>query len=194
DGNNYLDGGDGNDVLDSEGGIDEAHGGNGNDRIAAGAGNDRAFGDAGDDILSGEAGDDVLAGGLGNDLVIAGDGNDTLRGDAGRDTLLGDAGSDILWGGADADRFVFKGAGSLVGRDSVMDFQDGTDLFVLEKLGIKQYSASGAAGTIFAYNEASGDVMLKGYDSTGNALSIHVDDPTNTLAASHFSSADFLFA
>ncbi len=29
-----------------------------------------------------------------------------------------------------------------------MDFQDGLDMFVIEKLGVKLYSNTGAAGTI----------------------------------------------
>ncbi|WQP05267.1 calcium-binding protein (plasmid) [Sinorhizobium meliloti] len=181
-------------MLDSEGGSDEAHGGSGNDRISVGAGNDRAFGDDGDDILTSGAGDDYLSGGIHQDRLFGGTGNDTLRGDAGRDVLSGDAGSDILWGGSDSDRFVFKGLGALSGQDTVMDFQDGLDLLAIETLGVKQYSNSGAAGTIYAYDATGGDVLVKGYNSAGNAFSILVDDPNGSLTAANFSRADFVFA
>lgn len=75
-----------------------------------------------------------------------------------------------------------------------MDFQDGVDFLVIEKLGIKQYSSSGAAGTVYAYDITGGDVLVKGYDSSGQAFSVLVDDPNGTLSASNFASGDFLFA
>ncbi len=145
-------------------------------------------------MLYGEAGNDVLNGGNNYDRIFGGDGNDTLRGDAGQDVLVGEAGSDILWGGTESDRFVFKGAVALSGQDTVMDFQDGVDFLVIEKLGIKQYSSSGAAGTVYAYDATDGDVLVKGYDAAGTAFSILVDDPNGTLSAANFSSSDFLFA
>lgn len=75
-----------------------------------------------------------------------------------------------------------------------MDFQDGVDILVLEKIGIRQYSSSGAAGTVYAYDDPTGGVLIKGYDAAGKVFSVLVDDPANSLSASNFSSADFLFA
>lgn len=52
----------------------------------------------------------------------------------------------------------------------------------------------GAAGTIYAYDATGGDVLVKGYNSAGNAFSILVDDPNGSLTAANFSRADFVFA
>ena len=133
-------------------------------------------------------------GGDGNDLIYGGDGNDVLRGDAGNDVLIGDSGMDIFYGGAGADRFAFKGASALADRDVVRDFQDGVDTLSFEKLGLSQYSSSGAKGTIYAYNDANGDVLIKGYDSSGNAFSVLIDDPLGNLSAANFSRADFMLS
>ena len=59
---------------------------------------------------------------------------------------------------------------------------------------MSSYSNSGAAGTVFAYDQADGDVLIWGYDGAGNEISVLVDDPTNSLLASNFTSTDFLFA
>ena len=75
-----------------------------------------------------------------------------------------------------------------------MDFQDGLDRFVFEKNGVKSYSSSGAVGTVFAYDQADGDVLIRGLDGTGNQISVLVDDPYDSLEASDFTSTDFLFA
>ena len=159
-----------------------------------GGGNDLAYGDAGNDFISGEAGDDVLYGGIGNDQFYGGDGNDQIHGDAGADTLIGEAGADTLWGGADADRFAFKGVGATMGMDTIMDFQDGLDLMIFEKLGITSYSSSGANGTVYAYDRSDGNVLISGHGSAGQLVSVLVMDPTQTLDATDFSRADFLFA
>ncbi len=107
---------------------------------------------------------------------------------------MGESGADILWGGTESDRFVFKGAAVLGSQDTVMDFQDGVDFLLIEKLGVSQYSSSGASGTVYAYDTTDGDVQVMGYDSAGNAFSILVDDPNGALAAANFSRSDFLFA
>ena len=125
-------------------------------------------------------------------LFMAARDADELHGDAGADTLIGDSGADRLWGGADADRFVFKGYG--VDQDTVMDFQDGLDRFVFEGNGVKSYSSSGAVGTVFAYDQPDGNVLIRGLDGTGNEISVLVEDPYGTLQASDFTSTDFLFA
>jgi Ca2+-binding RTX toxin-like protein len=117
-----------------------------------------------------------------------------IRGDAGNDTLIGDAGADTLWGGADNDRFVFKGLGAIDGVDHVKDFQDGADLLVFEKLGIRQYSPSGSNGTVYAYDDPSGDVLIKGHTISGDEVTVVVEDPLHNLSASNFNAADFVFA
>ena len=75
-----------------------------------------------------------------------------------------------------------------------MDFQNGLDLLVFEKLGMKQYSSSGASGTLYAYDQAGGDVLIKGQDASGKTISVMIDDPNNSLTAASFSSADFILS
>lgn len=75
-----------------------------------------------------------------------------------------------------------------------MDYQDGLDRIVLEKLGITRYANTGGPGTVYAYDDPSGDVILKAQDSAGHAFQIVVDDPNGTLSAANFSAADFTFA
>ena len=43
------------------------------------------------------------------------------------------------------------------------------------------------------YDQADGDVVVRGYDGAGNEISLQVEDPAGSLLASNFSSADFLF-
>ncbi|MFT3974686.1 MAG: calcium-binding protein [Amaricoccus sp.] len=91
----------------------------GADRLFGASGDDRLFGGAGDDRLAGQGGSDALRGGLGDD------------------TLLGGAGSDRLLGGAGADVFQFGGGD---GRDTVADFQSGTDSLLMRVAGVDSVS------------------------------------------------------
>jgi hypothetical protein len=56
-----------------------------------------------------------------------------LSGLAGNDTLTGGAGADTLTGGAGADTYVFS---SLVGSDTVTDFNGASDTFRISQAGI----------------------------------------------------------
>jgi cysteinyl-tRNA synthetase len=78
----------------------------------------------GNDIFNGIGGNDTLNGGGGNDRVFGGTGSDLLRGQWGADLLNGQRGNDTLSGGAGNDTFVFEKG---TGRDTVLDFVDGTD-------------------------------------------------------------------
>ena len=75
-----------------------------------------------------------------------------------------------------------------------MDFEDDIDRFVFEGNGIKSYSSSGANGTVFAYDQPDGNVLIRGLDGIGNEISILVEDQYNSLQVSDFSSTDFWFA
>ena len=74
-----------------------------------------------------------------------------------------------------------------------MDFQNGIDLIVLEKLGVRQYTNNGAAGSVYAYDDPGGGVLIKGYTSSGTLFSALVEDSSGSLSAASFSQADFLF-
>ena len=137
--NNAINGLDGDDTLFGRSGNDYLNGGIDNDRLWGNKGNDTIFGASGNDLLCGGAGNDDLRGGAGKDKLrgnngddnlVAASGNDVLRGGAGNDTLDGGSGDDRLVGNAGADRFVLRQG---QGTDTIVDYQDGRDLFELAK-------------------------------------------------------------
>ena len=90
------------------------------------------------------------------------------------------------------DGVVGVAAHRLDGGDTIMDFENGIDRIVLEKLGVKSFSSSGAPGTVFAHDLANGDVALDVVTSSGAEFTIQLADPLGTLNAAHLSSADFI--
>jgi hypothetical protein len=134
-GDDWLQGGSGkyNDYIYGENGDDRAYGGNGTDKIWGGEGSDKIWGDGGDDKLSGQWGSDTLYGGSGNDRVVGGASSDLLHGNSGQDILRGEAGDDQLYGGEDRDYFEFLMAKNS-GRDRIMDFEDGLDVFKMRAI------------------------------------------------------------
>ena len=74
-----------------------------------------------------------------------------------------------------------------------MDFQDGIDLMIFEKLGISSYSGSGANGTVYASDRSDGNVLISGTVPTASRFRC-LSWTLHTLDAADFSSADFLFA
>lgn len=153
-GNDVLGGGGGNDTLVGDRGNDTLNGNNGKDTaVYTGNGNitvdlrktvaqdtgqgmdtlikvENVTSGEGDDRLTGNGARNELNGGAGNDTLAGGGNADTLIGGAGMDVLRGDAGNDMLYGGSEADRFVFDDG---FGRDTIFDFQDGTDVIDLRK-------------------------------------------------------------
>lgn len=127
-GNDLLRGFGGNDLLQDDIGFDTLLGGNGNDTSIGGRGRDDLRGEGGNDLLRGNSGFDRLLGNSGNDTLFGGRGNDYLRGDNNDDVLDGGIGNDTLQGAAGSDRFVLK-AGE--GIDTIRDYRDGVDKFVL---------------------------------------------------------------
>ena len=117
--NDSFNGSNEGDVIAGRGGNDTLNGNDGNDSIDGGAGDDILIGGNGNDILNGEDGDDRLHGD---------GGHDTLSGGNGRDTLSGGEGDDILVGGHGDDVFVLS---STQGKDTILDFVDGSDRFEL---------------------------------------------------------------
>jgi Ca2+-binding RTX toxin-like protein len=136
-GDDTLQAGTGNDILRGEDGNDQLYGGDNDDQLRGDNGHDLLWGDNGNDLVIGNGGNDTLTGGSGNDtlrgdndndLLNGGDGMDTLLGGNGNDTLVGGADNDLLNGGAGSDRFVLAAS---QGRDTIGDFQDGTDFIGL---------------------------------------------------------------
>ncbi|WP_319423531.1 S8 family serine peptidase [Pleurocapsa sp. FMAR1] len=145
-GDDWLSSGDGNDLLAGEAGKDIVLGYGGNDNIEGGNGNDGLNGGKGNDYLNGGEGNDQVEGGDDNDLLFGGTGSDLLRGLEGNDNLTGDEGNDYF---------------ALVpntGQDTVLDFEDGKDRFVLtptprfgEQFSFEQLSITqGDEGTIIS--------------------------------------------
>ena len=93
--------------------------------------------------LNGEDSDDILEGRAGDDSLFGGSGNDDRIGGTGVDTLIGGTGGDDLTGGADADVFVYEtiadSALTGIGRDRILDFEQGVDLIDLSALGIQDF-------------------------------------------------------
>jgi len=117
--------------------------------------------------LTGNSYSNTLYGGAGNDTLNAGSGNDTLYGGAGNDTLKGGSGSDT---------FVI---GSASGKDTITDFQAGTDRI-----------------DVSAYHFASFSDLLKATKDVGFNTVISLDATNSlTLTGLHYAqlhASDFI--
>ena len=113
------------------------------ENLQGGFGDDLLLGDQGTNELDGYFGDDDLFGRGGDDYLNGNYDHDNLDGGDGNDTLLGGLGGDDLTGGADADVFVYVTTGDStvtgIGRDRIMDFEQGVDLIDLSALGIESF-------------------------------------------------------
>jgi alkaline phosphatase len=152
--------GDGNDTVDlsfnTNGRNNRVSAGKGNDTIYVSR-NDRAFGSDGNDTfdatdakganrMSGAAGDDVFFLGKG-DRALGGDGNDKFYVQTGGDNLLaGGAGNDQFW--------IVNGEVSS-GRNTVLDFQIGTDV-----IGISGAASLGISATTLKLNQVGSDTDI----------------------------------
>lgn len=125
-------------------------------------------GTEGRDNLTGTANNERINGFEDNDLLFGLNGKDTLSGGAGEDFLFGNIDDDVLDGGADddslfggrdADQFVLREGD---GRDTIFDYQDGTDSFLLadgltfEDLTITQ----GFAQSLISVTDTSKDLAV----------------------------------
>ncbi len=153
DGNDTALGGQNDDIIWGEAGNDELIGDLGNDTLCgnegddtligansnlnrAGDGDDQLCGGAGNDLLVGNEGNDKLNGGTDSDTLFGGQGDDTLMGGDGNDLLFGDRGNDSLVGGNGSDGFVL----SANANETIADFQQNSDFFVLAGLTFEQLS------------------------------------------------------
>jgi Ca2+-binding RTX toxin-like protein len=122
----------GNDMILGNGGDDVVFGGGQHDFLSGGTGNDTLLGEMGSDTLLGGENNDSLSGGADIDVLMGGAGSDTLSGGDGNDRLAGDIGDDLMWGDLGRDDFVFTA--SNWGKDTIVDFEDGSDWIVIEGL------------------------------------------------------------
>lgn len=101
-------------------------------------------------------------GGSGDDVIAGNVGKNHLFGMGGVDTLYGVGGNDTLTGGRGGDYFAFARG---YGKDTVDDFQDGTDkIYLSSTLGIFSGSqalafASNSNGNV-VFNFGSGDILV----------------------------------
>ncbi|WP_299752768.1 tandem-95 repeat protein [uncultured Tateyamaria sp.] len=109
---------------------------------------------------------DILRGGAGNDQINGGAGDDILNGGTGNDQLRGSSGN---------DEFVFRDS---FGSDTIIDFEDGTDLIRVDIAGIS-YSDL----TITSSGSSGSEVSVSGHGT----ITLSNIDPTN------LTEADFLF-
>lgn len=225
-GRDLLDGGAGSDTisfaLERKGmTLNLATGANsGGDRLRSvengigGKGADKLTGSSGANTLSGMDGNDTLSGGKGGDTLFGGKGGDTLSGGDGRDRLDSGGGTDRLSGGAGDDRFEFTFATKqvVVGigyvrherlssfRDTITDFQDGSDHIVLDGV----FTAMNLQGgldlfTKITWKQIGGDTRIDFGDPTHSATEPRESDVYfGSVTLKHFdadnlSAADFLF-
>ncbi|MEG4572050.1 DUF4347 domain-containing protein [Microcoleus sp. N3A4] len=181
--NDTVRGGKDDDCVHGDAGDDLIYGDDGSDILCGDEGNDTIFGDrgenylgpvgangqqdcinggSGDDLLYGNEGQDTLNGGDGNDNIYGGKDSDILNGGAGDDWLFGDGGDDTLIGGIGSDRFVLN---SNSGIDTVLNFEVGTDKFVLagglsfDALRINSRDANGYVLQVAATGEILANVF-----------------------------------
>lgn len=127
-------------------------------------------GNSGNDTLSGLGDRDTIFGGSGSDTIYGGDEYDRLFGDGGADTIHGDDGTDRIDGGTgndqlygggddnDKDTFIFQVGTTSFGRDTIHDFEDGTDR--IEIRGFANYAAAVAGGMTIS-EDAGGNALIK---------------------------------
>lgn len=111
-------------------------------------------------ILSGSGNINGTGNALAN-MLTGNAGANTLNGGGGADVLNGGAGADVLWGGEGADRFIFD---SLIGSDSVQDFESGVDRIVLDN------SALGGVGNNDAVLDGAIVTATAGFDNAAELI------------------------
>ena len=127
--------------------------------------------------LNGGNGDDELIGRGGNDILLGFNGHDDLDGGSGDDLLRGGEGGDDLIGGTGADVFIYlsalDSAVTGIGRDRILDFEQGVDLIDLSDMGIEAFinqAAFTGTGTseVRYQNVGGGTKTLVQIDTDGN--------------------------
>ena len=114
-----------------------------------------------------------------NGKIFGNGGTDVITGGNGRDVIDGGEGLDVLSGGAGSDVFVFTG---IVGNDTVLDFEDDSDL-----LDVSEFFEN-AEDAIAAATQSDLGTRIDLDDSTLNSVVL------NGFSIEQLDSSDFLFA
>jgi Ca2+-binding RTX toxin-like protein len=202
-GNDTIDAGNGKDSVFAGEGKDFVDGGAGNDSIDAGIGNDTVFAGAGNDHIIGDFARVTAATGF-NDFVLGQGGNDKIEGGFGADTINGGVGADKLYGGFELyptfegnfslDVFVYSSISdsTIRARDTIYDFQHGSDKVQLTGLGFKGIAAAQNIGTgdktlLSVVYDAKIDQTIVGNHATGFEIGFYGNQVES------FDSTDFIF-
>jgi Ca2+-binding RTX toxin-like protein len=171
--NDTLNGDNGDNILEGGAGADRLNGNGGTDQVSYASSNAAVN----VSLLTGFAAGGHAAG----DVFVSIEGfigsafNDTLNGGAGADILEGGAGNDLLRGNAGADVFVF---GNGFGNDTVLDFQNGVDLF-----DFRPHSAITGFAQLTVTTSGANAVIA---DGQGNSVTVN-------NAAGLIDASDFVF-
>ncbi|WP_414472361.1 calcium-binding protein [Microvirga sp. M2] len=131
--------------------------------------------------IRGTASADSVLGKANKELILGLAGNDRLNGGAGNDTLSGGSGKDILTGGSGSDRFRFDAAlNARTNLDTVTDWRNGDDKFLLDDAVFKKIGAGTAAGRtlsakFFAFGPRKDKDDYLAYDSRTGKVSYDAD-------------------
>ncbi|MEM7579936.1 MAG: GDSL-type esterase/lipase family protein, partial [Cyanobacteria bacterium P01_A01_bin.80] len=105
--------------------------------------------------------------------------DDTLTGNAGNNTIIGGNGYDYLAGGSGSDKFLIASGQE---TDTIIDFQVGEDLIVLDGLSYGQLTI--ASGSSYGYN--SNDTVIINNNNNSEQLAILTGVQSNTVNANSF--------
>jgi glycerophosphoryl diester phosphodiesterase len=154
----------------------------GDNRIDTGSGNDvvfiadadRAFGSAGDDEFeASEVKDYRVSGGAGNDTFYLGTNGRALGGDGNDKFFVGSGGDNLLSGGAGVDQFWIANGEAPKAKNTVLDFQIGTDVIGIQGTGANAtnivLTQIGADTSIFFSGQTL--AVLKGIQASSLTLS-----------------------
>ena len=177
-GNSTLTGGQGEDILAGSTKEDLLYGGSEADTIDGSTGSDTLGGGSEADVLNGAKGNDVLFGDLGNDTVTGGDGDDLVTGGEGNDTLYDTRGHDRLTTGEGDDSLILFPD---TGTDTVLDFQDGRDRFIL----VEDFPERGLTFEQLDISQSNGDTTIAIAD-TGEILTELTGVSAETVNAEDF--------
>ena len=130
--------------------------------------------DGADIVLAGE-GDDRVSTGGGADTIYGGEGDDVITAGAGADAIFGGSGDDVFtfgWLGGPSDQADTRTGRN--GRDSILDFQQGSDL-----IDLSGYAEASGAVWIGTDRPTNTDELQVGYRTEGFATIVEFYAPSD---------------